>query len=316
MAGTSDRLETLLTVRDWLRYSVTRFTKAKLTYGHGTTNALDEAAFLLLETLRLPIDDLQPWLDARLLVEERRALASIIDLRISSRKPASYLTNSAYIQGHRFYVDERVIVPRSFVGELLLGDGIDAAVGSADGVGSILDLCTGGGSLAILAALTFPDAHIVATDVSVDALAVAKRNVGDYGLDDRIELFRSDLFAELGERKFDLILSNPPYVTDAAVADFPAEYGAEPRLAHAGGADGMDIVRQILAAAGGHLTPKGFLVVEVGQGRPALETSFPELPFLWLDTEQSSGEVFAIDAQQLTAGAPRGRGKSKRKVQN
>ncbi|MFM9942780.1 MAG: 50S ribosomal protein L3 N(5)-glutamine methyltransferase [Hyphomicrobiaceae bacterium] len=300
MTASDPRIDTLLTVRDWLRYAVSRFTAAGLIYGHGTTTALDEAAFLILETLRLPIDDLAPWLDARLLASERQSLAAIIEQRVSTRKPASYLTRSAYIQGHRFYVDERVIVPRSFIGELLLGDGLDLAIADQDNMNAILDLCTGGGSLAILAALSFPDAHITAVDISADALEVARRNVSDYGLQDRITLIQSDLFAGLGDTRFDLILSNPPYVTEAAVMAFPPEYGAEPRLAHAGGADGMDLVRRILAGGGRHLEPDGALIVEVGQGRAALEASHPKLPFLWLDTEDSIAEVFALDAEHLT----------------
>ncbi len=293
------RLETLVTVRDWLRHAVSRFTAAGLVYGHGTSRAVDEAAFLILETLRLPIDDLAPWLDARLLPGERAKLAAIIDARVTTRKPAPYLTGSAYIQGHRFVVDERVIVPRSLIGELLMSEGLEVAVPDPEEVRTVLDLCTGGGSLAILAAMAFPEAEIVGVDVSADALAVARQNVDEYGLAERITLVPSDLFASLGSRRFDLILSNPPYVTEAAVAAFPPEYAAEPRLAHAGGADGLDLVRRIIAEAGQHLEPDGCLIVEVGQGREALEAAFPELPLLWLDTEETSGEVFALDAEHL-----------------
>ncbi len=305
MAAADDKLDALHTVRDWLRYAVSRFTAAELVFGHGTTTALDEAAFLILETLRLPIDDLTPWLDARLLHSERHALANIIEERITTRKPASYLTQSAYIQGHRFYVDERVIVPRSFIGELLLGDGLDLAIPDQVNIVSILDVCTGGGSLAILAALTFPDAQITATDVSAEALDVARRNVADYGLEHRITLIQSDLFAGLSDSQFDLIIANPPYVTEAVVAAFPPEYGAEPRLAHVGGADGMDLVRRILVDAGHHLAPDGTLIVEIGQGRAALESSHSHLPFLWLDTDDAIAEVFALDAEHLATGRPR-----------
>ncbi len=310
MTDADPRLETLVTVRDWLRYAVSRFMAAGLVYGHGTSSALDEAAFLILETLRLPIDDLAPWLEARLLPEERAKLATIVDARVATRKPAPYLTGSAYIQGHRFVVDERVIVPRSLIGELLMSDGLEVAVPDPEEVRTVLDLCTGGGSLGVLAAMAFPDAGIVAADISADALAVARRNVDDYGLAERITLAQSDLFAALGPRRFDLILSNPPYVTNAAVAAFPPEYAAEPGLAHAAGADGLDIVRRILAEAGAHLEPDGCLIVEVGQGRAALEAAYPELPFLWLDTEETSGEVFALDAEHLAAPVTRrGRGK-------
>jgi len=306
------RLETLVTVRDWLRYAVSRFAVAGLVYGHGTSGALDEAAFLILETLRLPIDDLAPWLDARLLPEERAKLAAIVDARVTTRKPAAYLTGSAYIQGHRFVVDERVIVPRSLIGELLMSDGLEVAVPDPEEVRAVLDLCTGGGSLAVLAAMAFPEAGIVAADISPDALDVSRRNVDDYGLSERIQLVQSDLFAGLGAQRFDLILSNPPYVTEAAVAAFPPEYASEPRLAHLGGVDGLDLVRRIIEDAGRFLEPDGCLIVEIGQGRDALEASFPELPFLWLDTEETSGEVFALDAEHLAAPVPQRRGKGKR----
>ena len=290
----------LVTLRDWLRYAVSRFNAAGLAYGHGTADAVDEAAFLILETLHLPVDQLEPWLDARLTMPERQALAEMIEARITTRKPASYLTKSAYIRGHRFYVDERVIVPRSYIGELLDG-GLDDIVSEPGAVSRILDLCTGGGSLAILAALAFPQAHVDAVDISADALEVAARNVADYGLGDRVTLHRSDLFTALEGRTYDLILSNPPYVTDAAVRLFPPEFKAEPVLAHAGGGDGLDLVRRILSQAGRHLTVGGQLVVEIGMGRAVLEAERPDLPFLWLDTEASDGEVFALSASELTA---------------
>jgi ribosomal protein L3 glutamine methyltransferase len=294
----------LLTVRDWLRYAVSRFNGAGLVYGHGTATALDEAAFLILHTLRLPIDQLEPWLEARLLPNEKRALAEILERRISSRKPASYLTNEAWIGSHSFYVDERVIVPRSYLGELLL-DGLAGIVGEEGEIRRVLDLCTGSGCLAILAALAFPDAKVDASDISPDALAVAARNIADYGLEARIALHQSDLLQALGERRFDLILANPPYVSAAAVAAFPPEYAAEPAMAHAGGDDGLDIVRGILIHAGEHLTPDGTLVVEVGTGREALERQYPALPFLWLDTAGSQGEVFALSRSALPAGQGR-----------
>jgi ribosomal protein L3 glutamine methyltransferase len=293
-----DLEQELITLRDWLRFAVSRFNAAGLAYGHGTATALDEAAYLLLHTLHLPIDQLDPWLDARLPMADRRALREIIETRIGTRKPAPYLTNRAWVQGHSFYVDERVIVPRSYIGELL-GKGLAGVAADPDAVERILDLGTGSGCLAILAALAFPNAQVDAGDVSEDALAVAERNVSDYGLQGRIRLVRSNLFAALGDRRYDLILANPPYVGAAAMAAFPPEHAAEPRLAHAGGADGLDLVRRILAEAGGHLTPEGALVVEVGTGRPILEREYPRLPFLWLDTAESEGEVFALPAAAL-----------------
>jgi ribosomal protein L3 glutamine methyltransferase len=291
-------IDDLATIRDWLRYATSRFTAAGLVFGHGTETPLDEAAFLILSALHLPIDQLEPWLDARLTRDERTAIAGLVEARISTRRPAPYLVNAAWIKGHRFYVDERVIVPRSYIGELLV-DGLSAVVADPEAVESVLDLCTGSGCLAILAALAFPNARVDAVDISPEALEVAQRNVADYGLADRVSLHRSDLFAGLGGRTYDLILSNPPYVTAAAVAAFPPEYSAEPQLAHLGGADGLDLVRRILADAAVHLDTEGMLVVEVGRARDALETEYPDLPFLWLDTEQSEGELFALPAAAL-----------------
>lgn len=291
-------IDELLTVRDWLRYATGRFAAAGLVFGHGTETPLDEAAFLVLSALALPIDTLEPWLDARLTREERGRIADLVEARIATRKPAPYLVNAAWIRGHRFYVDERVIVPRSYVGELLV-DGLSAVVAEPEGIGRVLDLCTGSGCLAILAALAFPNAAVDAADLSAEALAVAQRNVADYGLGERVSLLRSDLFEGLSGRTYDLIISNPPYVTAAAVAVFPPEHRAEPELAHLGGADGMDLVRRILKDANRHLLADGALVVEVGTGRETLETEYPDLPFLWLDTEQSEGEVFALPAAAL-----------------
>jgi len=297
---TTTAVEDLATIRDWLRYATSRFTEAGLAFGHGTETPLDEAAFLILTALHLPIDQLEPWLDARLTHAERQRLADLTEARISTRKPAPYLVNAAWIKGHRFYVDERVIVPRSYIGELL-DDGLSAVVADPDGIESVLDLCTGSGCLAILAALAFPNAAVDAVDISADALEVAKRNVSDYGLGERVTLYRSDLFAALGAKTYDLIISNPPYVTAAAVSSFPPEYKAEPRLAHLGGDDGMDLVRRILADAAVHLNPEGMCVVEIGMGRETLETEYPDVPFLWLDTEQSEGELFALPADALRA---------------
>lgn len=291
-------IDDLLTVRDWLRYATSRFAEAGLVFGHGTETALDEAAYLILSVLSLPIDQLEPWLDARLTRGERQRLFEIVKARIETRKPAPYLVGAAWIRGHRFTVDERVIVPRSYIGELL-DEGLSAVVPDPDGVERVLDLCTGSGCLAILAALTFPEASVDAADVSADALAVAAKNVADYGLESRVRLVRSDLFAGLEGAAYDLVLSNPPYVTAEAVAAFPPEYAAEPELAHLGGTDGLDLVRQILKSAPAHLAAEGMLVVEVGRARDRLETEYPDLPFLWLDTEQSEGEVFALSAEAL-----------------
>lgn len=296
-----EALDDLVSVRDWWRYGTSLFTGAGLVFGHGTDNAPDEAAFLVLSALDLPIDVIDPWLDCRLTRSERGKVLGLFEQRIATRKPASYLTHSAWIQGRRFYVDERVIVPRSFVGELLVSGGLAAVIGDPNRVGRILELCTGSGCLAILAAEAFPYARIDASDLSADALAVAQRNVADYGLDERVRLMQSDLFNALPAEPYDLIIANPPYVTSRAVAAFPPEYQAEPRMAHAGGEDGLDLVRRILDAAPNYLGRDGMLVVEIGQARDALEAVRPELPFLWLDTETSEGEVFAISAADLAA---------------
>jgi ribosomal protein L3 glutamine methyltransferase len=288
----------LHTVRDWLRYAISRFNQAQLVYGHGTATALDEAAFLILHTLHLPIDQLDPWLDARVLHAERRALRDIIEQRVSTRKPAPYLINEAWIGGCSFYVDERVIVPRSYIGELLR-EGLPGVVSDAAAIRRVLDLCTGSGCLAILAALAFPRAEVECSDISDAALAVAERNILDYALQDRVRLAKSDLFATHAGRRYDLILANPPYVSDAAVAGFPPEYAAEPVIAHAGGGDGLDVVRRLLKQARSHLISEGTLVVEIGRGRETLEEEFPEVPFLWLDTAASEGEVFALKGSSL-----------------
>jgi ribosomal protein L3 glutamine methyltransferase len=294
----------LVTVRDWFRYATTQFERANLVYGHGTARAVDEAAFLVLEHLRLPIESLEPWLDAKLTVSERERIADLIEQRITTRKPAAYLVNAAYIQGHRFFIDERVIVPRSYLGELLLatphGEGLAPAIEEDFNPTRILDVCTGSGCLAILAALVFSAANVDAVEISPGALDVATRNVANYELNDRITLVQSDLFAGLpAGAKYDLILANPPYVAAAEVAAFAPEYRAEPVLAHAGGTDGLDLVHAILRDAPAHLTPNGTLVVEIGTGRERLETAYPDLPFLWLDTAESEGEVFALSALAL-----------------
>jgi len=296
-----ERIALFQTPRDWFRYAIGRFRAAGLAFGHGATNALDEAAFLILETLHLPIDALDPFADARLLVSERQRLDALIEARVTTRKPAAYLVNRAYIRGVPFYVDERVIVPRSLVGELLMtafGE-YNALIGDPDRIERVLDLCTGGGSLAVLAADVFPHARIDAIDLSREALQVAKRNVEEHGLQSRVRLIEGDLFAPLKGERYDLIVANPPYVDAQAIAEFPPEYAAEPRIAHAGGADGLDIVRHILGAAPDHLRREGALVCEVGCGRERLIREFPRVPFVWLDTAESAGEVFFLRARDF-----------------
>lgn len=285
----------LQTVRDFLRYALSRFRAANLVHGHGASTALDEAAFIILESLSLPVDDINPWLDARLIKAERERLQKLIDTRVKTRKPAAYLLKKTYMHGIPFYVDERVIVPRSYVGELLmrgLHDERGEAIIDAARVSTVLDLCTGSGCLAILAANLLPDASIDATDMSQDALAVAAINVKNHDLIEHITLHKGDLFAPIADRTYDLILANPPYVAAAEVKAFPPEYKKEPVIAHLGGDDGLDIVRRILKEAPSHLNEGGTLICEIGTGREIVEAEFPDLKLFWLDTEESSGEVF------------------------
>lgn len=293
-----DDTESLITVRDWLRFAVSRFNEARLSFGHGSDNAFDEAAYLILHTLHLPLDRLEPFLDASLTHGESEQVQAVIERRVKERIPAAYLTREAWLGEHRFYVDERVIVPRSFIAELL-HEQLAPWVEDPQAVGSVLDLCTGSGCLAILAALAFPDARIDAVDLSGDALAVAAKNVADYGLADRVELVESDLFAALNGRTYDVIISNPPYVNAESVAALPPEYRAEPALALGSGEDGLDATRQILAQAQSHLKPGGLLLVEIGHNRDALEAAYPTLPFTWLDTERGDQFVFMLRREDL-----------------
>ena len=291
----------LSTIVDCVRYAVTRFGEAKVAFGQGTHDAVEEAIFLVSEALRLPPDRIDPFLSAKITPPERRHILALIEKRIRSRMPAAYLLNRAYLQGIPFYVDRRVIVPRSYLAELLYSDlfrGDDALVNPGK-VTRILDLCTGSGCLAILACDVFPDAAVDAVDVSADALAVAEINIATHDLNDRISLHKGDLFQPIGGATYDIILTNPPYVTSKAVAELPPEFSHEPRLALAGGPDGMAIVRRILAQARTHLNPAGGLLCEVGRGRKILQKDYPGGDFLWLDTAESSGEVFWLAAAAL-----------------
>ncbi|MCA1363304.1 50S ribosomal protein L3 N(5)-glutamine methyltransferase [Bradyrhizobium sp. IC3069] len=294
----------LLTLLDFVRYAVSRFVEAKLSFAHGTTDPVAEAAFLVCEALHLNPDQFEIFANARVSAAEGKTLLDLIHQRVTTRKPAAYLVNKIYMRGLPFYVDERVIVPRSFIGELLESHfGAHGEAGSLiddpTAVERVLDLCTGSGCLAILAAHHFPNATIDAVDISKGALEVAARNVGEYGLEDRISLYRGDLFAPLGGNRYDLIITNPPYVDAEGMAALPPECRAEPKLAFDGGADGLDVVRRILRDAPDHLTADGGLICEIGRGRELVDEAFPELPLLWLDTEDSEGEVFWIAAADL-----------------
>jgi len=292
----------LRTLFDFVRYAVSRFAEADLAFAHGTTDPVAEAAFLVCDTLNLHPDQFDTFAMARVTAAESERLLEVIHRRVTTRKPAAYLVNKAYMLGLPFYIDERVIVPRSFIGEIL-GQHFDGGDGSLiedpEAVETVLDLCTGSGCLAVLASQRFPNARIDAVDLSPDALEVAAHNVDIYQLDDRVTLLQGDLFAPVGDARYDLIISNPPYVDDEGMDDLPDECRYEPELAFYGGADGIDLVRRILAEAKQHLTPQGGLLCEVGRGRAAVEAAFPDLALLWLDTEESEAEVFWIAAVDL-----------------
>ncbi|HJV06520.1 MAG TPA: 50S ribosomal protein L3 N(5)-glutamine methyltransferase [Chromobacteriaceae bacterium] len=288
---------TLLTVRDLLRFAVTRFNHAELTYGHGTTNAYDEAAYLILSTLKLPVDQLEPYLDARLLPEEIQDVLELIARRAEERVPVAYLTHEAWQGDFNFYVDERVLVPRSFIYELL-GEPLAPWIEFPELVHRALDLCTGSGCLAIQMAHHYPDAEIDAVDISLDALEVAAINVENYGLDDRVHLIHTDMFEGL-EGTYDLIISNPPYVDAESVEELPAEYLHEPELALGSGEDGLDATREILRRAPEFLNEGGVLLVEIGHNRDMLEECFPSLPFVWLETSGGDGFVFLLTREDL-----------------
>lgn len=311
----TDIADELVTVRDYWRYAISRFSAGKLSFGHGTTTATDDAAFLVLDSLDLPIDTLDPFLDARLTTAERRLLAERIEARVTTRKPSAYLTGRSYIQGIRFFVDERVIIPRSFIGEILFSEYDDADgeesvyLPDPNDVESVVDICTGSGCLAILAARIFPNAEVDAVDLSPDALEVAKINVAEHELEGRVNLHKGDLFAPLKNKTFDLIITNPPYVDHDEMAILPEEYRTEPAMALDGGPDGLDIVRRLLTEAAKHLNPGGGMICEIGTGRELLEEEFPDLDFFWLDTEESQGEVFWITAEGLGGTAKKGKKK-------
>lgn len=295
----------LVTIRDWLRWAVSRFNEAGLHYGHGTTNAWDEAVWIVLATLHLPRDTLEPWLEARLTSSERHLLLERLQQRILNRLPAAYLLQEAWLGEFRFHVDPRVIVPRSYFAELL-EEGFAPWVADPEAVESALDLCTGSGCLAIVMAHAFPNAEIDAIDISEEALEVARRNIADYGLGERVRPIESDLFAKAKGRRYDLIVSNPPYVTAEAMDALPAEYRHEPALALAAGADGLDVVRRILSQARDHLNPGGVIAIEVGHNQALVSEAFPKLQAVWLDTEHAEGKIFLVSRDDLPTSRTRG----------
>lgn len=287
----------LITIRDVLRFTISQFNQAKLFFGHGNDNAYDEATYLLLHTLHLPLDTLEPFLDARLLPNEISKLLHLVRRRIEERIPIAYLTNQAWQGEFDFYVDERVIVPRSFIYELL-GDSLTAWIEYPELVHNALDLCTGSGCLAIQMAYHYPDAQIDAVDISLEALEVAAINIENYQLEERIQLIHTNLFEGL-ENTYDLIISNPPYVDAESVATLPEEYLHEPKLALGSGEDGLEATHQIILHAAKFLNPHGVLLVEIGHNREVLEQAYPELPFNWLNTSGGDGFVFLLTREQL-----------------
>jgi ribosomal protein L3 glutamine methyltransferase len=288
------------TVRDLLRYATTCFNTAGLFFGHGNSNAFDEAAYLILHTLKLPLDKLDPFMDARLLPEEVAAVLKVIERRTVERVPAAYITREAWLGSYRFYVDERVIVPRSFIAELI-PDRFSPWIEDAETVSSILELCTGSGCLPIMLADAFPNAVVDTADISPDALEVARRNVEEYELQERINLIESDLYANVPRKRYDMIVTNPPYVNAGSMGKLPKEYLHEPQIALAGGDDGMDLVRRIVAGAAERLTDHGILVVEIGNERAFTEAAFPNLELTWMTTSAGDDMVFLVTAEQLKA---------------
>lgn len=293
--------DALLTVRDLIRYAVSQFNQAKLFFGHGSDNAWDEAVYLVLFALHLPPDQLDPFMDARILPDERERALDLIDRRCDLRVPAAYLTKESWLQGYRFHVDERVIVPRSPMAELLMTQ-LSPWVIDPYEVTSVLDLCTGSGCLAIIAAHQFPDALVDATDISKEALEVADINVREHGLAERLNLHHGSLYDPLPiSSRYDVIISNPPYVNSASMQTLPLEYQREPSLALAGGEDGMDLVRTIIEQAPAHLTDQGVLLIEIGHERAFFEQAFPELDPVWLDTAESSDQILLLTREQLSS---------------
>jgi ribosomal protein L3 glutamine methyltransferase len=294
----------LLTIRDWLRYAVSRFENSDIFYGHGTDNAYDEAVWLIMSALHLPHDTLNNFLDAKLVSEERVKLSTFIDERISKHTPTAYLLKEAWLQGYKFYVDERVLIPRSFIAELLVGDGLQPWIEFPELVNTAADICTGSGCLGVLLADAYPDAEIDVIDISPDAIDVCNINITNYGMQDRITAIQSDMFSALQDangkpKQYDLIISNPPYVDAPSMAELPAEYRNEPQLALGSGAAGLDHTHTILREAANYLTDNGVLVVEIGHNRDALLDAYPDLPFTWLEVSSGDEFVFLLTKQQL-----------------
>lgn len=300
MTTNSDPRHVLNTVRDLVRYGVSRLHGGGVSFGHGNDNAWDEAIYLVLHGLRLPLDTLEPFMDAHVLETERDAVLALIDQRVDQRLPAAYITGEAWLNGHRFRVDSRVIVPRSPIAELLAG-GLQPWVAAPEAVTHALDMCTGSGCLAILMALTFTQAQVDAVDISEAALTVARSNISDYQLEARVHTHHSDLFDGLAHARYDVIVCNPPYVNSQSMRALPEEFRHEPPLALAGGDDGMDCVRRIIQSAPDFLSENGILVLEIGHEKPFFEAAFPQLFPVWLDTAEAEDQILLLTRDQLSS---------------
>ena len=288
----------LFTIRDWIRFAVSQFEASDVFYGHGTDNAYDEAVWLIMSGLHLPMDTLNNFLDARITVDERIKLASFIEQRITKHTPSAYLLKEAWLQGLKFYVDERVLIPRSFIAELL-SDGLSAWIEYPEMVESAADICTGSGCLGILLASAFQNAEIDVIDISQDAIDVANINIANYGLQEQVTAIKSDMFSALKGKKYDLIISNPPYVDAPSMAALPQEYQNEPQLALGSGDAGLDHTHTILREAANYLNDDGILIVEIGHNREALEAAYPNMIFNWLDVSSGNEFVFLLTKSQL-----------------
>ena len=291
-------IDSLTSLGAAVEFAEQTFLDASLFFGHGSATAFDEAVYLVLHSLGLPLDELDGVWERKLTAAESAAIQRIVERRAGERIPAAYLTHEAWLGPFRFYIDERAIVPRSFIAELLHDD-LSPWIAEADAVKSVLDLCTGSGCLAILAALAFPNAHVDAVDLSTDALEVARINVGDYELTERVNLIVSDMWTSLAGRQYDLIIANPPYVTGESMAALPDEYHREPAMALASGVDGLDHMRTILKEAPAHLNGGGLLVVEVGFNREGVEAAFPDMPFTWAEVSAGDEVVFLLTREEL-----------------
>lgn len=292
--------EELFTIRDWLRFTVSRFEESGIFYGHGTDNAYDEAVWLVMSALHLPHDTLINFLDASLTEQERRHVAHLIERRVTERIPTSYLLREGWLRGYKFYVDERVIVPRSHIAELL-EEQLAPWVEYPEKITSAADICTGSGCLGILLADAFPDAAIDVIDISPDAITVANINIANYGLEEQVTAIQSDMFKALKGKTYDLIISNPPYVDAPSMATLPQEYRNEPQLALGSGVAGLNHTRTLLNEAAKYLNKGGLLVVEIGHNRDALLDAYPGLPFTWLEVEAGDEFVFLLTKEQLVA---------------